>query len=98
MVTVAKPPAGITPRLPVTRPPFWEQLPCDELVETKEALGGRKLVIVTPVAAAGPVLLTVNVYAQFAPAETGLGEAVILMDKSLVRSASNGLLRLTWPS
>ena len=61
MVMVALAPPGITPRLPVTTPALWAQVPWELLTDTKFAWAGRMFVTVTAVASDGPVLATVTV-------------------------------------
>src|SRR5438552_17231793 len=68
-------------RLPseqTTAPPRTLQLPWEEDAETNMALGGIGLVMLTPVAVAGPWLVATIVKVTLLPTTTGLGAAEIL--------------------
>src|SRR2546422_700837 len=54
IVTVAKAPLARAPRLQVTTPATWVELPCDAVAETKLIFAGKASVKVTLVAVAGP--------------------------------------------
>jgi hypothetical protein len=59
-VTVIVPPLAIPPRLQVTVPLTWLQVPWLGVADTKVTPAGRVSVRVTPVALLGPALLTVR--------------------------------------
>jgi len=61
MVTVALDPLAIDPRLQVTVPALWVQVPWVGVADTKITPAGNVSVRVTPVAALGPALLTLTV-------------------------------------
>src|SRR5262245_1415057 len=52
-------PAARLPILQVKIPPDWEQMPEVDMAETKTASAGNGFVTLTPVAAPGPLLVTV---------------------------------------
>ena len=58
IVALVAPDTG--PRTHLTTPLVWEQVPCEETAETKLRPAGKTLVTVTPLATAGPLLLTVR--------------------------------------
>ena len=68
------------------------QVPCEGVAETNEALEGRKLVAVTPVAAVGPLLTTVMVLVRRAPTAMGSGWSFIATRISLASSTSKLVL------
>jgi hypothetical protein len=61
MVTVADPALAIAPRLQVTVPALWLQVPWVAVADTKITPLGRVSVRVTPLAPLGPALLTLTV-------------------------------------
>src|SRR6266853_3755309 len=68
-------------RLPseqTTAPPMTLQLPWDEVAETNVAVGGMGLVMLTPVAVAGPWFVAWIVKGTLLPTTTGLGAAEML--------------------
>jgi hypothetical protein len=80
MVTVALAPLARVPRLHVTvTVPL--QLPCDVMVDTQVAPPGKVSVMVTPVAALGPLLVTTIVYVRFCPTKTGSGLSVLVIER-----------------
>jgi len=82
MVTVADPALAIVPRLHVTVPALWVQVPWVGVADTKPTPAGKVSVRVTPVAALGPALLTLTVYVRLPPATTGSGLSVLVTDRS----------------
>src|SRR5438309_219474 len=69
----AEPPLTKVPSEHTTPPPVFEQLPCDDVADTNVALAGIGLVIVTPVAVAGPRLVARIVNVTLLPTTTGFG-------------------------
>jgi hypothetical protein len=61
MVTVALEPLAIDPKLHVTVPALWLQVPWVAVADTKITPLGRVSVRVTPLAPLGPALLTLTV-------------------------------------
>jgi hypothetical protein len=61
IVTVADPALAIVPRLQVTVPALWLQVPWVGVADTKPTLAGNVSVTLTPVAVLGPALLTLTV-------------------------------------
>jgi hypothetical protein len=84
IVTVAKPPSAIDPRLHVTVPADCVQLPWLGAAEPKVTLAGSVSLSVTFVAVDGPRLLTVIVYVNVPPTVTGFGEPVFVTERSAV--------------
>src|SRR6266446_3243810 len=75
--TVAEPPLVRVPRAHTMAVPLLTQVPCEVEEETKSAFAGSGLVIVTPVAVAGPWFVAVIVKVMLLPTTTGLGAADI---------------------
>jgi hypothetical protein len=82
IVTVADPPLAIPPRLHVTVPALWLQVPWVAVADTKPTPAGNVSVKVTPVAPLGPALLTLTVYVSVLAATTGSGESVLVTERS----------------
>ena len=61
MVTVADPALAIVPRLHVTVPALWLQVPWVAVADTNTTPAGNVSVRVTPLAPLGPALLTLTV-------------------------------------
>jgi len=61
IVTVALDPLAIDPRLQVTVPALWVQVPWVAVADTKPTPAGKVSVRVTPLAPLGPALLTLTV-------------------------------------
>jgi hypothetical protein len=82
MVIVAVAPGPTVPTLQLTVPLPDEQLPCDDVADMKVTLVGNVSMSVTPVAAEGPLLVTVAVYVRFSSTATGSSESVTVTAKS----------------
>ncbi len=61
------------PKLQLTVPAAWLQLPCDAVAETKVAPAGSVSVRVTPLADEGPRFCTRRLYVSGLPICTGSG-------------------------
>src|ERR1041385_8051141 len=93
IVMVAWAPAGKVPRLHVTRlPERLQGASVDATADTNETPAGSVLVTRTSVAGSGPVLPMLNVYVSVEPSVIGSGESTMVIDTSLLRPTSNGLL------
>jgi hypothetical protein len=82
IVTVALDPLAIDPRLHVTVPALWLQVPWVGVADTNTTPLGRVSVKLTPVAVLGPALLTLTVYVRLPAAATGSGESALVTDRS----------------
>src|SRR5688572_3848062 len=80
--TLALPPLATVPSEQVTVPADSEQLPCEDVAESKSALLGRLSTTVTPAALCGPALETASVYVSCSPASTGSGESAFVRPRS----------------
>jgi hypothetical protein len=76
------PPLGIFPIEQVTVPDACEQLPAEGVAETKTDPGGRVSVTLTLVAVEGPAFWRPTEYVSSAPAGTGSGESVVVIERS----------------
>jgi hypothetical protein len=82
MVTVADPALAIAPRLQVTVPALWLQVPWVAVADTNVTPLGRVSVRVTPVAPLGPALLTLTVYVSVPATITGSGLSALVTETS----------------
>src|SRR5262249_9187513 len=82
MVRIAKPGELIVPKLAFALPPVSPQVPCVVVQETKVTPPGSASRTTTLVAALGPALLTCIVEVRIPADATGLGELVLVSERS----------------
>jgi hypothetical protein len=82
IVTVADPALAIVPRLHVTVPALWLQVPWVGVADTNTTPAGKVSVRVTPLAPLGPALLTPTVYVSVPDTITGSGLSALVTETS----------------
>ena len=67
IVMIARAPTLSDPKLQLTVPPLWLQVPCVVETETNDTALGKGSETETPCATAGPLFVTCSVYVSVAP-------------------------------